>query len=1191
MLSWVEVSSATHPLELVPGELLEGKYRIERLLGIGGMGAVYVAERLALQDKVAVKSILSSQNTELNRARFLREARAAASIRHPNVVQVFDFGEPAGRPPYMVMEFLEGPTLAHVLRESVPLPLARVLWVFSGVCAAVEAGHRRGVIHRDLKPGNVILARSDDGRETVKVLDFGLARMLENSDAAPLTSPGSMLGTASYMAPELVESSAKASPASDVYALGVLLYEMTTGKSPFRGDNDAATILRIARGQYERPDHIAPELPREVCAGIEAALSREPSGRPRSPEQLAARVGAPLAQSGADFEQSLANLRRRPLETSAVGAPGELEPSMAAFGPDAIGEVTMTEGGGPNLDGGERTMVHDESPSAGVLARAFVGRAAELETLRREYRRALDARGRIVVIDGGAGVGKSRLCETFTAWAEEQGAVGLHGRFYAYEGDHPPPYETFTWMLASERSQSRSGERPPDGNRPGGGHDGADKWQVFSSLARAFVERGRGRPLVLVLDDLQWATALDLEFLAYLPRAAEHEVVLVVGTSRSGDAQEQRAEVDRWLTRLGSQRALASVRLRGFGTGEVRAWFQACFPGIRVRPQDVRRLQQATSGNPYYLIELVSQLVDDHTIRRDAAGWMCAPLDNLDLPDTIQAVVRSRLADLDPDLRETLETACVLGEEFRFETLQRAMRIEEAALEKRLEQAVRRGLLSEDSLAPGSDFRFESTTMRGVLYGELSKRKRQRLHRAVVEAMGELYGERDADRIAKVLCYHHHAVGDHAATLQWGLRAAAETLGRHDNDHADASLTRAREAADALRASGDLIEPLIDARLDLLSGILDVRIGRLDEADEELRRALAGLSEPAHASLRLDVLLALAECRLARGELEKGRETGEEALAAAEVLGDIDREHEARLQAAKCAAPHGHLDRATALLEPVVERRSTEAASRRALALAELGWVHAKRGDFDRAMALTHEAKHVARSCGDLLAEYRAVSVQGLTQLESGDQEAAIGRLEIALELARGLSLRRREGVELHNLGECSYFLERYDEALARSRQALAIFLEIHDRATEGDCRVNLGRTLMAQGNVAEALDMLTQGQALAAKAGRSEYEGLALLELAAADLDAGRAEGAHQKLARARDLFAAMSSLYTWRAELGLAKTALARGDRAGATAHAITASQLVESQRARLGQAIDHEHFTRSVAEVRELLDDLAP
>ena len=164
------------------GDIIDGKYRLAKRLRAGGMGAVYVAERIALGDSVAIKIILPNQDGDVSRARFLREARAVARIRHPNVVQIFDFGE-AGDVPYIVMELLEGRSLDEELKLAGRLPLARAAEIFRPATAAVEAGHRRGVLHRDIKPGNVFIAHMDDGREAVKVLDFGLARLTTSTRA------------------------------------------------------------------------------------------------------------------------------------------------------------------------------------------------------------------------------------------------------------------------------------------------------------------------------------------------------------------------------------------------------------------------------------------------------------------------------------------------------------------------------------------------------------------------------------------------------------------------------------------------------------------------------------------------------------------------------------------------------------------------------------------------------------------------------------------------------------------------------------------------------------------------------------------------------------------------------------------------------------------------------------------------
>ena len=282
--------------DLRAGDVIDGKYRIVAPIGRGGMGAVYSAQRLALGDSVAVKLLLPTEHAEMSRARFLREAKAAARIRHPSVVQVFDYGDPEGGAPYIVMELLEGPTLGEELGRRGPFPVERALSILADVCAAVEAGHRRGVVHRDLKPSNVMLARTDDGGEVVKVLDFGIASLAGLPDATTLTSPGALLGTCYYMAPEQATGGA-AAPHSDVFSLGIILYEMLTRQLPFKGETPVATMMRIARGEFTPIATHNASLPPLVVAAVESALALDPSKRPASPEALARLAGAPLRSS------------------------------------------------------------------------------------------------------------------------------------------------------------------------------------------------------------------------------------------------------------------------------------------------------------------------------------------------------------------------------------------------------------------------------------------------------------------------------------------------------------------------------------------------------------------------------------------------------------------------------------------------------------------------------------------------------------------------------------------------------------------------------------------------------------------------------------------------------------------------------------------------------------------------------
>ena len=230
------------------GRVLDSKYELVSRLGEGGMGAVYRARRLHIGDEVVVKVLLEQYvASPAAIERFRREARAAALLRHPNVVAIYDFGEARGEdaPAYIVMELVEGISLRHLIRHEGKLAPARAVSLMRDICAGVGAAHRRDIVHRDLKPDNIIVLPPPDAdeRETVKVLDFGIAKLRDVETALSLTETGAMLGTPYYMSPEQCRGESL-DPRSDVYSLGVMLYEMLTGVPPFNGPNVASLITK-----------------------------------------------------------------------------------------------------------------------------------------------------------------------------------------------------------------------------------------------------------------------------------------------------------------------------------------------------------------------------------------------------------------------------------------------------------------------------------------------------------------------------------------------------------------------------------------------------------------------------------------------------------------------------------------------------------------------------------------------------------------------------------------------------------------------------------------------------------------------------------------------------------------------------------------------------------------------------------
>lgn len=265
------------------GQTLDDKYLLEEPLGVGGMGTVYRARHLLIDRPVAVK-VLNQRfaEDESIQARFRREAKAAGRLQHPNAVAVTDFGQTSAGYVYIVMELLEGSTLREILAKEAPLETARAVSLMLQIAAAVAAAHEAGIIHRDLKPANIFVVHRPDVPAAVKVLDFGIAKIavekLDEDDPKTLTYMGAMIGTPRYMSPEQCIGK-ELTPAADVYSLGVILYEMLTGRMPFTGSTPLAIAVKHATQAPVNPREIVPSIPEALEAIVLHALEKRPENR------------------------------------------------------------------------------------------------------------------------------------------------------------------------------------------------------------------------------------------------------------------------------------------------------------------------------------------------------------------------------------------------------------------------------------------------------------------------------------------------------------------------------------------------------------------------------------------------------------------------------------------------------------------------------------------------------------------------------------------------------------------------------------------------------------------------------------------------------------------------------------------------------------------------------------------------
>ncbi len=371
----VPAAAPVNPEDPLIGRVLDDKYRLDARLGEGGMGTVYRATHLLIERPVAVKVLNPRLVTdEAAKERFRREARAAGRLQHTNAVAVTDFGETRDGQVYIVMELLEGVPLRDLLAQEAPLEPARAVSVMLQVAAAVAAAHEAGIIHRDLKPGNIFVVRRQHAPYIVKVLDFGIAKLApgDGDHVNTLTGTGVMIGTPRYMSPEQCDG-AGLTPAADVYSLGVILYEMLTGQTPFTGASPLALALKHSSEQPRPLRELVPGVPVELEEVVLHALEKAPDERPgdagefrRELFEAAERIG--LEHHAGFSAPTIEMLRDAGTETPSGRLVIDIERMRRTHATQTseLGATTDEERGAPPTS--DRPAVTPEAPEAAVEA-------------------------------------------------------------------------------------------------------------------------------------------------------------------------------------------------------------------------------------------------------------------------------------------------------------------------------------------------------------------------------------------------------------------------------------------------------------------------------------------------------------------------------------------------------------------------------------------------------------------------------------------------------------------------------------------------------------------------------------------------------------------------------------------------------------------------------------------------------
>jgi tetratricopeptide (TPR) repeat protein len=1027
----------------VIGTVLNERYRPDAELGRGGMGVVYRAHDLLLERDVAVKVLSATSLDDEGRSRLLREARSAAGLNHPNIVAVHDAGQAEGIP-FIVMELVEGTSL----REQQPESLDETLSITGQVCAALEHAHAHGIVHRDLKPENVLIA--PDG--TAKLNDFGLARSMSSR----LTSDGTLVGTVFYLAPELALGQ-EFDGRADLYALGVMLYELVTGGLPFMAGDPLAVISQHLHAPVVPPRARNPGIPAVLDALIVRLLSKVPQDRPAS---------------AGEVRETVERLRA-----------GEPEPEVAA---EAAPELSMLDR---------------------IVRGRLVAREQELAEARTLWRKATKGEGQVLLVSGEPGIGKTRLVRELMTQVRVSGAWALLGECYAEGG---APYAPFAQVLR-ETLQNGAGERldlpafvladllavapalrmrfpdvPP--NPPLDAE--SEQQRLFENMVTFCAALCERAPLLLVLEDAHWADSGSLALLRHLARRMRRQRVLIVATYREVELDETRP-FQEVLLDLNRERLASRLRLSRLDREGTHDMLSALF-AEKITPDFLDGIYRETEGNPFFVEEVCKALVESGGLYFADGRWHRPPnMEELAIPQSIRVAVQSRLGKLPLTVQETLRLAAILGHQFGFDTLAGASELDEEALIEALEAAERAQLIQEVRGPREVTFTFAHALIPTTLAEGIPTLRRRRLHRRAAAAIERL---RPDD--LEALAYHYGEGGDEERALAYHSRAG---------DRASAAYANV-EAGLHFQAALDLVQAEAE-RAHLLSklGIVQARQGRCWEAIEVWREGI-GL----YARLGDRDGVARLYARTARaawdgGDTPRGLAICRDGLAA--VAGAPDSPDIADLihETARACYFNGLPEEAASLCRQALQMAERLGAVKvQAEVLTTLGILPGQ--PVDQALSALTRAAELAESEGLLRQASRAYHNLGsLLANNLGDLHAARDHFLRAVELDRQ---RGSVAEELFSAALAAYVALLQGDLAAAEKQLLAQ-RQLQDAVpSPGPASLSMQGTeallLRYRGQVPEAIEQLRAVQAEARAVGDLQILSAAAEELVEVLLEVG---------------------------------------------------------------------------------------
>ncbi len=890
--------------ELTRGTTFAGRYEIIEELGKGGMGEVYRVEDKKIKEEIALKLIkpeIAADKRIIER--FRNELKFARKIAHKNVCRMYDFNEEEGTP-FITMEYVAGEDLKSFIRRSGKLTEAKAIAITSNVAEGLVEAHRLGVIHRDLKPQNIMI----DKQGNAQIMDFGIAHSTEGKG---ITKEGMIIGTPAYMSPEQVDGQ-ETDRRSDIYSLGIILYEMLAGRVPFEGETSLSVAVKHKTEKPTDPRKLNAKISEGLSGLILKCIEKSKDRRYQKAEALL---------------EALEKLEKNMLETSTV------KPQIPGF-------------------------LSIEGEPAEPKRPIFVGREKELERLDNFLNNALEGKGQVVFVKGEAGTGKTALIQEFTFHAQKTHSdlIVASGKCNAQTGIGDPymPFIEILGLLTgdveviwsagaiSRGHAVRLWNLIPDSVEAllNNGQDliktfipgaaivsrsekfasGFPDWlsgiqklveqkellpvdpmlqqsNLFEQYTKAIEALAQKHPLLLILDDLQWTDTGSASLLFHLGRRISGCPILIVGVYRPAEVALGREEKQHPLVPVINEikRDFGELEM-ALGEDADREFVEAF---LDTEPNNLGKefrdtFFRHTKGHPLFTIELLRGMEEQGLLVKDKENrWVEGPGLNWDaLPVRIDAVIEGRISRLTEKLRDVLTLASVEGEEFTAEVVARLQETEVRELIRLLSHELdkRHHLVSAKGIKRLATQRLSIYLFRHILfqrylYKGLDEVERSHLHEEVGNVLETLYGDQ-ADEIAVQLARHFQEAGVTEKAVAYLLKAGTKAAQLSANEEAIVHFIKCLELLKNLPDSLERKQSELMLQISLPAPLVAVRGYGAPEVEQAISRARE-LCEQLGESPQLFIARGLL-CMFyfMKAEYHKSIEMGEQIKRIAEQADD-----------------------------------------------------------------------------------------------------------------------------------------------------------------------------------------------------------------------------------------------------------------------------------------------------------------